>query len=379
MLNCEICRGVIHDLARSLRSPCGDEAMRLPDLAPFESSAGPVENELDFDPTTQVLKLALRAPPRVLLVDDDELVLARLGDLVAAAGFEVDTALSGAAALATLQETFAPVVLMDLKMPGMDGLELCRSIRERNWPGYVYIVLLTVQDAEVDILAGLDAGADDYVSKRMSSAQLLARLRTAQRILALEQSLKDALSEKRRLTMTDPLTGAPNQRYFKRRLNRELERMRRFGGELYLMSLDIDCFKQINDRYGHASGDAVLQETVQRIDHRLPRRTDWCARMGGDEFVVVLEGTTLAGAKIVSERLRDAIAASSMRARGGMINVTVSIGVSGLEATSQHKEISVDSLMSLADERLYQSKQRGRNCVTLPQPLDSTPTVGNTG
>jgi two-component system cell cycle response regulator len=321
----------------------------------------------DLGPTTQILKLPFGAPPpKVLLVDDDELVLARLQDLVASAGFEVATASSGAAAMASLQEAFAPIVIMDLKMPGMDGLAVCRAIRKGEWPGYIYIVLLTAQAAEDDILAGLDAGADDYMSKRTSLAQLLARLRTAQRILTLEQSLKEALAEKRRLAMTDELTGAPNRRYFQRRLSRELERMRRFGGELSVMALDIDRFKQINDRYGHASGDAVLQEFVRRIERTLPRNTDWCARMGGEEFVVVLEETNLAGAKMMAERLREIIAASPMRTRSGMINVTVSIGVSGLESITNRQEISVESLMTLADSCLYASKESGRNRVTLP-------------
>jgi two-component system, cell cycle response regulator len=189
------------------------------------------------------------------------------------------------------------VVIVDLKMPAMDGLSVCRAIRERTWPGYVYIVLLTAQDAEEDILADLESGADDYLSKRVSPTQLLARLRTAERILSLESSLRGALAEKRLLALTDTLTGAPNRRYFLRRVSRELKRMRRFGGDLCLMSLDIDHFKQMNDRYGHASGDAVLQEFVQRIGQCLPRNTDWCARMGGEEFAVVLEETRLVGAR----------------------------------------------------------------------------------
>jgi diguanylate cyclase (GGDEF)-like protein len=256
---------------------------------------------------------------------------------------------------------------MDLQMPDMDGLTLCRTIREGTWPGYVYILLLTAQDAEDDILAGLDAGADDYMSKKTSPAQILARLRTGQRILALEQSLKEALAEKHRLTMTDALTGAPNRRYFQRRLSRELERMRRFGGDLSLLSIDIDRFKTINDRYGHASGDAVLQEFVRRVEKSLPRNTDWQARVGGEEFVVVLEGTDLTGAERVAERLREAISAEPMRSRAGMINVTISIGVSGLENSADHKEITVEALMNLADVCLYASKEDGRNRVTLPQ------------
>jgi diguanylate cyclase (GGDEF)-like protein len=322
--------------------------------------------ESELDTTTQILCIGFGVSPRVLLVDDDELVLARLEGVLFAAGFEVCTATNGSDAITSLENTFSPVVIMDLKMPAMDGLSVCRTIRERTWPGYVYILLLTVQDAEEDILAGLEAGADDYLSKRMSSAQLLARLRTARRILTLESSLKGALAEKRRLALTDALTGAPNRRYFVRRLSRELKRMHRFGGDLCLMSLDIDHFKQVNDRYGHASGDTVLQEFVRRIGQCLPRSTDWCARMGGEEFAVVLEGTDLKGARIVAERLRHAMAVSPMHTRTGAITVTVSIGVSGLEASANRGEASVESLMHQADQHLYASKGNGRNCVTLP-------------
>jgi two-component system cell cycle response regulator len=340
---------------------------RPQELAGAASQEALDQMEEDLGPTTQVLKLPFGEPTRVLLVDDDDLVVARLQNLVAAAGFEIDTALSGAAALVCLKESFSSIVIMDLKMPDMDGLALCRAIRDGSWPGYVYVLLLTAQDAEDDILAGLDAGADDYISKKTSSAQLLARLRTGQRILALERSLKEALAEKRRLTMTDALTGAPNRRYFQRRLSRELERIRRFGGDLCLLSLDIDRFKSINDRYGHASGDAVLQEFVRRITKCLPRTTDWCARMGGEEFAVVLEETNLAGATMVAERLREAIADTTMRTRAGMIPVTVSIGVSALESSTDRREFSVESLMNLADACLYASKEDGRNRVTLPR------------
>jgi two-component system, cell cycle response regulator len=344
--------------------PSGSERNDLCQIARLDVSM--TISESDLDDTTQVLTLGPGIAPKVLLVDDDELILAQLEAVLVASGFEVCTAASGAEALAFLEETFAPVVIMDLKMPGMDGLSICRTIRERTWPGYVYILLLTMQDDEKDILAGLDAGADDYLSKRMSSAQLLARLRTAQRILTLERSLKGALAEKRRLALTDALTGAPNRRYFLRRLSRELARLQRFGGELCVMSLDLDNFKQVNDRYGHASGDAVLQEFVRRIGQSLPRNTDWCARMGGEEFAVVLEETNLEGARIVAERLRHAMAVSPIRTRAGAIKVTVSIGVSGLEAAANRKEVSVESLLHQADQHLYASKEKGRNCVTLP-------------
>jgi two-component system, cell cycle response regulator len=327
----------------------------------------------EFGETTQVRQLDLGVAPTILLVDDDELVLEHLEALVTAAGFEVRTASGGMAALVSLEEHFTPVVIADLNMPGMDGLELCRTIRQHPWPGYIYLLVLTAQDKEQDILAGLDAGADDYLSKRSSSAHLLARLRTAQRFLTLEQSLKDALTQTRRLAVTDPLTGAPNRLYFQQRLGRELRRLRRFGGDLSLMSLDIDNFKQINDRYGHSSGDAVLQEFVKRIGRTLPRDTDWYARIGGEEFAVILDGTNLAGAAIVAEKVRRAIADTPIRTSAALLNVTVSIGVSGLSTGADRADYTMESLLQLADRGLYASKERGRNCVTLPRPV---PVVG---
>lgn len=320
-----------------------------------------------FGETTQVRRLDLGSAPHVLLVDDDDLVLEHLEATVKAAGFTVRTVTSGVEALSSLEETFTPVVIADLNMPGMCGLELCRKIRQHPWPGYIYLLLLTVQDTEQDILAGLDAGADDYLSKRSSAAHLLARLRTAQRLLTLEQSLKEALTQTRRLAVTDPLTGAPNRLYFQQRLGRELRRLRRFGGDLCLMSLDIDNFKQINDRYGHSSGDAVLQEFVRRIARSLPRDTDWYARIGGEEFAVILDGTNLPGGALVAEKVRLAIADTPMTTSNALLHVTVSIGVSGLSTGADRADYTIESLLQLADRGLYASKERGRNCVSLPR------------
>ncbi len=329
--------------------------------------------EQDFETTTQViLEVDFKSTPKVLLVDDDELVRAQLQAAISAAGFKVEAVADGAAALAAMEKEFAPVVITDRNMPGMDGLALCRAIRERRFPGYVYMLLLTAHDREEDILAGLEAGADDYLSKRASSAQLLARLRTAQRILGLERSLKDALAEKRQLAMTDALTGAHNRRYFMRRLNGEIQRAQRVGGELSILALDIDHFKSINDRYGHAAGDAVLREFVRRIDENLPRRTDWCARIGGEEFTVVLEGTDLTGAAKVAERLRAATADTPMPSDTGLIPTTVSIGVATLKMSPGKGQASVESLLGMADDCLYASKENGRNRVTLPEPSNSS-------
>jgi diguanylate cyclase (GGDEF)-like protein len=307
----------------------------------------------------------------VLLVDDDELVLAHLSDLVRAAGFEVCTAADGATALTFLEQHFTPIVITDLNMPAMDGLALCRTIRRQAWPGYVYILLLTVHDGESDILAGLEAGADDYLSKRTSAAQLVARLHTAQRILGLEQALKSESEERRRQSLTDPLTGAHNRRYFDQHLQRDFKRAQRGGGPLCLLMLDIDHFKRVNDRFGHPAGDAVLQEVVRRIALCLPRETDWCARVGGEEFVIVLGNTPLAGAAQVAERIREMIAGGPVPTPAGPVGTTASMGVVEYQPGANHEAILVESLMNELDTNMYLSKLHGRNRVTLPTPSTS--------
>lgn len=326
-------------------------------------------SELDYVDTTsfedtQILALPMETP-KVLLVDDDEIVLEHLTALVAAAGFRVLTVKNAAEALESLANHFTSIVILARNMRGTDGLALCRTIRDKAFAGYVYVVLLTTHDSEEDILAGIDAGADDHLNKRASSAQLLARLRTAQRILSLEHSLLGALEERKRIAMTDVLTGAYNRRYFMRHLHRELNRIRRFGGEVSLLLLDVDHFKRINDNHGHAVGDEVLKVFVQRIQEGLPRDTDWCARLGGEEFAVVLPQTSLAGANIVAERLRMKLASSPVSTSGGRISVTTSIGIGGVQSFANGAELSVEELLNAADRCLDTSKQSGRNKVTV--------------
>ena len=318
----------------------------------------------DADDTVEIVRLDLPVAPTVLIVDDDPMVLARIQEIVTAAGYDVRTAASGPEALAALKSSGASIVITDLNMPGMDGLDLCRQIRERPWSGYVYVVLLTIRDEEKSILAGLDAGADDYVSKRTSAAQFTARLRIARHVLGLEYSLKNALEKKRQLAMTDALTGTYNRRYWMRHLGRALKRSQRFGGDVSLLLLDIDHFKQVNDTHGHAVGDTVLREMTAQITACLRRETDWCARLGGEEFAVVLEGTNVAAARICAEKLRLAIAGTPIVTAAGPVSITVSIGISGLGEAANRNAATVHSLMQHADKNLYTSKSSGRNRVT---------------
>jgi diguanylate cyclase (GGDEF)-like protein len=237
-------------------------------------------------------------------------------------------------------------------------------------------MLCTAHDSEDEILSGLKAGADDYISKRVSGTQLLARLATARRILSLEHSLKLVIEERRRMAMTDALTGAHNRRYFMNHMRRELKRARRLGGDLSLLVCDIDHFKHINDRNGHAAGDDVLVEFVRRIQKSLPREYDWCARMGGEEFTVVLPQTPLGGAGKVAEKIRLAVASSPMVTSAGNVEVTVSIGVTSLSMLGNPGEASAEQLLRRADDCLYTSKNTGRDRVTLDGAPAASPAAG---
>jgi two-component system cell cycle response regulator len=315
--------------------------------------------------------LSAQLGTKVLLVDGDEGVLDHLGKSIFSAGYQVLTAPDSRTALALMQQEFAPIIILDVNLPGMDGLALCRTIRRQTYRGYTYLMLHSIKDSEEDILAGLDAGADDYLSKRASRTQLISRLRTAQRILSLEHSLKASLERREREARTDDLTGAHNRRYLYQQLVQELARARRSHAELSVLVLDLDHFSEVNDRHGHAAGDAVLKEVVKRIRKTLRRNCDWCARLGGDEFAAVLPQTDIAGASVMAERLRSVIEETPFRTGYGMVRMTVSIGASGLGVIQDRNSATAEALLDRADLSLYKSKDAGRNRVTVLNTFDA--------
>jgi two-component system cell cycle response regulator len=301
---------------------------------------------------------------RVLIVDDDDLVLRRLSGLVRLGGYEAYTASSGAAALRILAETPCQIVLTDWHMPDMDGLALCGNLRSRVMDGYIYILLVTVRSARSDIVAGLAAGADDYVVKGATTEELLARIGVGRRITQLERSLRISNRENRRISVTDALTGVRNRRFLMKYLPRELERARHRGKSLAVLSCDIDHFKQVNDNHGHEAGDEILQEFVKRAANCIGRSTGWIARSGGEEFVLVLPETNQNEASYIAARLRQELAASTIPTSAGPVAITVSIGISALETEQELAEASVLGLLRAADRGLYASKRLGRDRAT---------------
>jgi two-component system cell cycle response regulator len=227
-------------------------------------------------------------PCRVLIVDDDPHVVLRISGLLKSEGYEVHSASTGEEALRLLDTTTCQIVLTDWHMPDMDGLALCRNLRLRQIDGYIYILMLTVRDSTSDILAGLAAGADDYVVKGATSAEILARLNVGRRSTNLERSLRRSNEENRRMSTTDALTGVHNRRFLMKYLPRELERSRRYNHPLAVIACDLDNFKRINDGFGHEAGDEILQAFATRADGCIRHGIDWVARSGGEEFVIVL-------------------------------------------------------------------------------------------
>ena len=243
----------------------------------------------------------------------------------------------------------------------MDGLQLCRLIRQDKWPGYVFIILLTAKDSKDDMITGLEAGADDYLTKPFNHAELIARLNTGKRILELERSLTNANEEIRILSITDPLTGCYNRGYLTKRLPQEIKRARRYNRPLSVVLSDLDHFKGVNDTYGHQAGDLVLKEFVQCIRGSIRHDVDWVARYGGEEFLIVFPETDIECARQPTERIRKRFSKRVLEMEGKNIVITASFGITGFDPNTPDQEITPDTMIRKADKYLYRAKREGRN------------------
>lgn len=317
------------------------------------------------DDSSRILQLVACEPCHVLIVDDDEIIRERLRLLVEANGFKADTADSADTALEMLKEEEYSILMTDWQMPGMNGVELCRAVRTQISHCYIYLIVFTVRGDRANAVQGLRAGADDYIGKDCASDELLARLEAARRIVLLEKSLRAANERNQRLSVTDPLTGAFNRRYFTKHLRKELERARRYRHALGLLMLDVDRFKNVNDRLGHQCGDEVLRSVVSQVSSQLRSGCDWLARLGGEEFAVVLPETGASGSVAVAEKLRALVAGTAIRTKDGPVTVTISLGVGAVEDPLTASEITDSEFMSIVDAALYRSKDGGRNRWTL--------------
>ena len=295
--------------------------------------------------------------PRVLIAEDDTVTRLILKHWILRWGYEVVIVENGTDAWEILQQEFPPeVVIVDWAMPGMDGIELCRRLRDRSRSYYHYILMVTASSDELDVVHALESGADDCLGKPFGEAELRARLLVASRILALQNELIHSREELRGQAMRDGLTGLWNRSAFLDLFKRELERASRTSGNTGLLLLDLDNFKHINDTYGHLSGDVVLKEATRRICQNV-RSYDFVGRYGGEEFFIVLPGADGEQLCRRAETIRNAVCAETFKMPQGEVKVTLSIGATVAAAG----EASVSDALMVADIGLYKAKNSGRN------------------
>jgi diguanylate cyclase (GGDEF)-like protein len=302
---------------------------------------------------------------KILIADDDTMSRRLLEKTLERAGYEVIAVENGRLALQQLSLPDAPrLALLDWMMPELDGPGVCLGIREQRERPYVHIVLVTSKGSKQDIVAGLEAGADDYLTKPWDPAELTARLRVGQRILQLEDRLVEARETMRFKATHDPLTSLFNRGVIVDLLARELSRTRRENGCTVAMLGDLDHFKSVNDGYGHVVGDEVLREIARRLLASV-RSYDFVGRYGGEEFLIVLNNCDSTHAVARAEEVRNGITHHPVQTMRGPLPITMSLGV----IASRDWDLRlVEDMLVKADLALYQAKADGRNCVRLADP-----------
>lgn len=305
---------------------------------------------------------------RVLIAEDDRTSRTILTAILKKWGYDAIAVEDGTAAWEIMASSeAAKLVLLDWNMPGMDGLEICRRLREREKANPAYIILLTANTEIGDIVQGLEAGASDYICKPYNNEELLARIRVGERMLKLQADLNEAKGILAHQAMHDPLTNVYNRRAITDVLEHEISRVGRTGKRVSVGLCDLDYFKQINDCHGHETGDRALVAFTRAVEETL-RGSDYLGRWGGEEFLVIAAETGEEEANSLFQRIR--AATEAVRVPGGDgkedVNFTVSIG-----CTRGTGAETAEALIRAADEALYKAKERGRNCVIFISPGDS--------
>jgi diguanylate cyclase (GGDEF)-like protein len=299
------------------------------------------------------------APANILIVDDHEDNVELLRARLEARGYGTIAAEDGEQALRMVEEALPDLVLLDVMMPKVDGIEVARRIKANKALPFIPIIMQTALDSTEQTVEGLDAGADDYITKPINFAVLEARVRTQLRVKALVAQVQRQADELLHVSRTDSLTGLDNRRYLEERLEEAFEHARRLSEPFALVMVDLDKFKSVNDTHGHQAGDAVLQQFAEVLRTQA-REIDRVGRYGGEEFVLLLPGTTLDAAAQFAERVRHAVEAHTFSFAGGTLRRTMSAGVA---AWPHARLVHADALVKAADDALYVAKETGRNRV----------------
>jgi two-component system, cell cycle response regulator len=299
-------------------------------------------------------------PGRILVVDDNEDNIEIIAARLRYRGYEILEARDGEQALNHVRDNAPDLILLDVMLPDIDGYEISRRIKGSADLPFIPIILVTARDSTQDKVAGLDAGADDYLTKPINFPELEARVRSMLRIKRLQDELAEKNLELERLSTSDGLTGLYNHRHIHGLLAEEYERVSRTNDCMSVAMLDLDHFKRVNDTYGHQAGDRVLVE-LSDILRETARDIDRLGRYGGEEFMALLPETCIDDAAVFVERVRREVARRPFEiGRDDPLHMTISAGV----ATFPYNGIdSVEALVRCADEALYAAKAAGRDCI----------------
>ena len=299
---------------------------------------------------------------KILIAEDDNVTRHILEKSVTEMDFEVVSCKNGHDAWKILQSENAPhLLILDWMMPGMDGLEICRKVREQAKEPYTFILLLTSKGEQDDFVKGMEAGADDYVVKPFNHNDLRVRLKAGRRIVELNEELLYVRDNLEKQATHDKLTGLYNRHFMVEILEKEFSRALRHQSDLSCLLLDLDNFKDVNDTFGHTFGDLVLREFSAGLEQNI-RKSDISIRYGGEEFMVLLPNTGIAGAQNIAEKIRATCEKKRYDDGHNSTTVTVSIGIASIK---QHQLIDDKEIVACADKALYRSKAEGRNRITV--------------
>ncbi len=303
----------------------------------------------------------------ILVVDDVPVNIQLLTTYLASEGYDILSARDGVEAIELVRKHLPDLILLDVMMPKMNGFEVCQVIKSDKDTMFIPVIMVTALNELEDKIKGMNAGADDFISKPFNKLELMVRVRSLLRIKFLNDALGEkvvelqkAKEELRQLAITDGLTGLYNYRYFKEHLTQELNRAKRHKLDVSVVMLDIDHFKHYNDTNGHPAGDTVLRQLSRLLKDNI-RNIDLAARYGGEEFVLVLLEANKAAAKIVAEKIRRLVEERQFEFEETQPTgkITISTGVATFPEDGQE----FDPLVNAADQRLYRAKQSGRNTI----------------
>lgn len=297
----------------------------------------------------------------ILVVDDSPVYRKLVEQSLSTGHYHNLFAKNGREALRVFGERHPEVVITDWSMPDISGLELCQRIRRDFCQHYAYIILVTSNSNKAQVIEGLSAGADDYLTKPFDPGELLARVGVGRRIIQLHREIESKNHQLEQLALTDPLTGLPNRRAIDLWVDSQLSSAARHDFPIWVVMADLDHFKRVNDTYGHEAGDTVLKHFAAILKTNT-RRSNVCGRLGGEEFVVILTHTNEEQTKIAVERIREEFAMERFRLGDATVTVTASFGIAGFSG-SHAPAFTV--LLARADAALYAAKNKGRNRMEL--------------